>query len=55
VGFIRKRNRVTDTCIPEHRFRRLQKHIFKIWKMQMTKENVIPAFMYKMFSGVLEE
>ncbi len=26
-------NRVTDTCIPEEEaFRRLQKHIFKIWK-----------------------
>jgi hypothetical protein len=26
-------NRVTDTCIPEHEaFRRLQKHIYKIWK-----------------------
>lgn len=26
-------NRVTDTCIPEHEaFRRLQKHIHKIWK-----------------------
>jgi deoxyhypusine synthase len=35
-------NRVTDTCIPEH-FRRLQKHIYKIWKMQMIKENVISA------------
>ena len=26
-------NRVTDTCIPEEEaFRRLQKHIYKIWK-----------------------
>src|SRR5690606_33308642 len=26
-------NRVTDTCIPEEEaFRRIQKHIFKIWK-----------------------
>jgi hypothetical protein len=34
-------NRVTDS-IPEHEaFRRLQKHIYKIWKMQMIKENVI--------------
>jgi deoxyhypusine synthase len=26
-------NRVTDTCIPEEEaFRRLQKHLFKVWK-----------------------
>jgi deoxyhypusine synthase len=58
MGFIGKGlNRVTDS-IPEHKaFRRLQKHILKYGKMQMTKENVIPhEFMYKMLlSGVLEE
>jgi deoxyhypusine synthase len=52
-------NRVTDTCIPEHEaFRRLQKHIFKIWKDADDKgERYFPhEFMYKMLlSGVLEE
>ena len=34
-------NRVTDTCIPEEEaFRRLQKHIYKIWKMQMIMGSV---------------
>ena len=52
-------NRVTDTCIPEHEaFRRLQKHIFEIWKDADDKgERFLPhEFMYKMLlSGVLEE
>jgi deoxyhypusine synthase len=58
MGFIRRGlNRVTDTCIPEHEaFRRLQKHILKIWKMQMIKAIISHEFMYKMLlSGVLEE
>lgn len=52
-------NRVTDTCIPEEEaFRRLQKHIFKIWKDAEEKgERFFPhEFMYKMLkSGVLEK
>jgi deoxyhypusine synthase len=51
-------NRVTDTCIPEHEaFRRLQKHIYKIWKDADDKgERYFPhEFMYKMLLGVLEE
>ena len=52
-------NRVTDTCIPEEEaFRRLQKHIFKIWKeAEDNNERFFPhEFMYKMLlSGVLEE
>ena len=52
-------NRVTDTCIPEHEaFRRLQKHIYKIWKdADDSGERYFPhEFMYKMLlSGVLEE
>ena len=52
-------NRVTDTCIPEHEaFRRLQKHIYKIWKeADDNNERYLPhEFMYKMLlSGVLEE
>ncbi|MDI1255332.1 MAG: deoxyhypusine synthase family protein [Flavobacterium sp.] len=52
-------NRVTDTCIPEHEaFRRLQKHIHKIWKdADDNGERYLPhEFMYKMLlSGVLEE
>lgn len=52
-------NRVTDTCIPEHEaFRRLQKHIHKIWKdAEESGERYFPhEFMYKMLlSGVLEE
>ena len=52
-------NRVTDTCIPEHEaFRRLQKHIHKIWKDADDKgERYFPhEFMYKMLlSGALEE
>jgi deoxyhypusine synthase len=52
-------NRVTDTCIPEEEaFRRLQKHIFKIWKTaEDNGERFFPhEFMYKLLlSGVLEE
>ncbi|MDF1571684.1 MAG: deoxyhypusine synthase family protein [Bacteroidales bacterium] len=52
-------NRVTDTCIPEEEaFRRLQKHIFEIWKAADEKgERYLPhEFMYKMIrSGVLEQ
>lgn len=52
-------NRVTDTCIPEEEaFRRLQQHIFKIWKEAEDKgERYFPhEFMYKLLlSGVLEQ
>jgi len=52
-------NRVTDTCIPEEEaFRRLQQHIFKIWKDADDKgERYLPhEYMYKMLlSGVLEQ
>ncbi|WP_340073818.1 deoxyhypusine synthase family protein [Leptobacterium sp. I13] len=52
-------NRVTDTCIPEEEaFRRLQKHIYKLWKDADDKgARYFPhEFMYKMLlSGVLEE
>lgn len=52
-------NRVTDTCIPEHEaFRRLQEHIFDIWKEAESKgERYLPhEYMYKMLlSGVLEQ
>ncbi len=52
-------NRVTDTCIPEEEaFRRLQKHIYKLWKDADTKgESYLPhEYMYKMLlSGVLEQ
>lgn len=52
-------NRVTDTCIPEEEaFRRLQKHIHKIWKdAQDNGERYFPhEYMYKMLlSGVLEQ
>ena len=52
-------NRVTDTCIPEEEaFRRLQAHIFNIWKDAEDKgERYFPhEFMYKMLlSGVLEQ
>ncbi len=43
-------NRVTDTCIPEEEaFRRMQKHIFNIWKKAEDKgERYFPhEFMYK--------
>lgn len=52
-------NRVTDTCIPEEEaFRRLQKHIYQIWKdAELKGERYFPhEFMYKMLlSGVLEQ
>jgi ribosome-binding factor A len=52
-------NRVTDTCIPEEEaFRRLQKHIEKIWKdAEAAGERYYPhEYMYKMLlSGVLEQ
>lgn len=52
-------NRVTDTCIPEEEaFRRLQKHIFKIWKdAEDAGERYFPhEYMYKMLlSGLLEQ
>lgn len=52
-------NRVTDTCIPEEEaFRRLQKHIQKIWKdADDAGERYFPhEYMYKMLlSGVLEQ
>jgi deoxyhypusine synthase len=52
-------NRVTDTCIPEEEaFRRLQKHIYNIWKEAEEKgERYFPhEFMYKLLlSGVLEQ
>lgn len=52
-------NRVTDTCIPEEKaFRRLQKHIYQIWKDAEDKgERLFPhEFMYRMLlSGVLEQ
>jgi len=52
-------NRVTDTCIPEEEaFRRLQKHLFDIWKDAEDKgERLFPhEFMFKMIlSGVLEQ
>ncbi len=52
-------NRVTDTCIPEEEaFRRLQKHIYKIWKdADNAGERYFPhEFMYKiLLSGELEQ
>lgn len=52
-------NRVTDTCIPEEEaFRRLQKHVFKIWKdAEASGERYFPhEYMYKLLlSGVLEQ
>ena len=52
-------NRVTDTCIPEDEaFRRLQQHIYAIWKEAEEKgERYLPhEYMYKMLlSGVLEQ
>lgn len=51
-------NRVTDTCIPEEEaFRRLQGHIFKLWKQAEEKgERYFPhEFMYQLLlSGALE-
>jgi len=52
-------NRVTDTCIPEEEaFRRLQKHIYKVWSDAEKKgERYFPhEYMYKMLlSGDLEQ
>ena len=52
-------NRVTDTCIPEEEaFRRLQKHIYAIWKKaEDTGERFFPhEFMYQiLLSGELEQ
>ena len=52
-------NRVTDTCIPEEEaFRRIQKHIHKIWKDAQDKgERYLPhEYMYKLLnSGVMKE
>lgn len=52
-------NRVTDTCIPEEEaFRRLQEHIFKLWKTANDEgERLFPhEFMYRLLlSGVLEQ
>jgi deoxyhypusine synthase len=52
-------NRVTDTCIPEEEaFRRLQKHIYELWKDANDKgERYLPhEFMYRMInSGVLKQ
>jgi len=52
-------NRVTDTCIPEEEaFRRLQRHIYELWKESETIGNrYFPhEYMYKMLnSGVLEQ
>lgn len=52
-------NRVTDTCIPEEEaFRRLQKHIFKIWKeAEDNGERLFPhEFMYRLLlAGELEQ
>ncbi len=52
-------NRVTDTAIPEEEaFRRIQKHIEKIWKdAEAAGERYFPhEFMYKLLlSGALEE
>src|SRR6201991_2498477 len=47
-------NRVTDTCIPEEEaFRRLQKHIYELWKDANDKgERYLPhEFMYKMLKS----
>ena len=52
-------NRVTDTCIPEEEaFRRIQKHIYKIWKeAEDANERMFPhEYLYKLLlSGVMEE
>ena len=52
-------NRVTDTCIPEEEaFRRLQKHIYELWKKADTSgERYFPhEYMFQMIkSGVLEQ
>ena len=52
-------NRVTDTCIPEEEaFRRIQKHIHKLWKdAEEAGERYFPhEYMYKLLlSGVMQE
>ena len=52
-------NRVTDTCIPEEEaFRRLEKHLLKVWKTADDKgERYLPyEYMYQMIrSGELEQ
>ena len=52
-------NRVTDTCIPEEEaFRRIQKHIFKIWKdAEDNGERLFPhEFLFRLLnSGVMEQ
>jgi deoxyhypusine synthase len=52
-------NRVTDTCIPEEAaFRRLQKHIYEIWRDADNKvQRYFPhEYMYKLLlSGVLKK
>lgn len=52
-------NRVTDTCIPEEEaFRRLQKHIYKLWKEadDEGKRYFPHEYMYELIrSGVLEQ
>jgi len=52
-------NRVTDTCIPEEEaFRRLQQHVFEIWKKaeEEGKRYFPHEFMYQLIvSGVLEQ
>lgn len=52
-------NRVTDTCIPEEEaFRRLQNHVFNIWKKaeQENKRYFPHEFMYQvLLSGELEK
>ena len=52
-------NRVTDTCIPEEEaFRRIQDHIFEIWKNTETQnKSAFPHdFIYELIrSGVLEQ
>jgi len=52
-------NRVTDTCIPEEEaFRRIERHIFDIWKDAEQKgQRFLPhEFLYKLLlSGVLKE
>lgn len=52
-------NRVTDTCIPEEEaFRRLQKHIYELWKKaeKEGKRHFPHEYMYELInSGVLEQ
>jgi deoxyhypusine synthase len=52
-------NRVTDTCIPEEEaFRKIQKHIFKLWKAaEENGERYFPhEYLYQLLlSGVMED